>query len=42
VSNIADRIMTEHRPTAVTVEAKKFIIPQAKYVSVTVTKTQPR
>lgn len=42
VSNIADRIMTGHRPTAVTVEAKKFIIPQVKYVSVTVTKTQQR
>ncbi len=42
VSNIADRIMTEHRPAAVTVEAKKFVVPQAKYVSVAVTRSRPR
>jgi len=42
VSNIADRIMSEYRPNAVTVEAKKFVVPQAKYVAVAVTRVQPR
>jgi FolB domain-containing protein len=42
VSNIADRIMVEHRPNAVTVEAKKFVVPQAKYVAVAVTRNQAR
>jgi|ERR1044071_8793111 FolB domain-containing protein len=35
VSNIAERILTEYGPQAVTVEVKKFAIPQARYVSVT-------
>jgi dihydroneopterin aldolase len=42
VSNIGDMILTEHRPHAVMVEAKKFSIPQARYVSVSVTKTRSK
>jgi FolB domain-containing protein len=42
VSNIADHIMTEHRPEAVMVEAKKFSIPQARYVSVSTTRNRER
>lgn len=37
-SDIADTILKEFQPTAVTVEVKKFIIPQARHVSVSVTK----
>jgi dihydroneopterin aldolase len=35
VTNIAADLLAEFKPAAVTVEVKKFIIPQAKYVSVT-------
>jgi len=42
VSNIADMILTEYKPQAVLVEAKKFTVPQARYVSVSLTKTKPR
>ena len=38
VSNIADRIMERYKPESVFVEAKKFVIPQAKYVAVSVTR----
>ena|SRR5581483_11438935 len=34
-ANIADMIMTEFEPHAVTVQVKKFTIPQANHVSVT-------
>ncbi len=34
VSNIVDHIMARFRPQAVNVEIKKFVIPQARYVSV--------
>jgi dihydroneopterin aldolase len=34
VSEIADRILAEYRPESVRVEVKKFIIPQARHVSV--------
>jgi dihydroneopterin aldolase len=37
-ANIADSIIAEYSPQAVTVEVKKFPIPQARYVSVTWTK----
>ena len=33
--NLADLILSDYRPEAVTVEVKKFVIPQAAYVSVT-------
>ena len=39
-TDIADLVLAEFRPAAVTVEVKKFPIPQARYVSVTVTKGQ--
>jgi dihydroneopterin aldolase len=37
-ADIADLILAEFKPKSVTVEVKKFPIPQARYVSVTVTK----
>lgn len=41
-SNMADFIMSEYRPQGVTVEVKKFTIPQARHVSVSLTRTRPR
>ena|SRR5258707_15182299 len=38
VANIADRVITKYRPESVFVEAKKFVIPQARYVAVAVTR----
>jgi dihydroneopterin aldolase len=37
-ADIADAILWEFKPQTVTVEVKKFIIPQARYVSVSVTR----
>ncbi len=42
VTNIADNIMIHYKPQAVTVEVKKFPIPQARYISATVTKTRSK
>lgn len=39
-SNIADWIFTEFNPEEVVVEVKKFSIPQARHVSVTVTRAR--
>jgi dihydroneopterin aldolase len=39
-ANIADFIMTRFRPETVTVEIKKFPIPQARYVSVALSRTR--
>jgi FolB domain-containing protein len=39
-ANIADFIMIKFRPEAVTVEIKKFSIPQARYVSVALARTR--
>jgi dihydroneopterin aldolase len=39
-SDIADTILTEFKPQSVSIEVKKFIIPQAKHVSVTLTKSR--
>jgi FolB domain-containing protein len=39
-SDIADKVLSEFQPQAVAVEVKKFIIPQANYVSVSLTKTR--
>lgn len=36
-TNIAEHVMSTYRPESVTVEIKKFIITQARYVSVTTT-----
>ncbi|HWH72092.1 MAG TPA: dihydroneopterin aldolase [Candidatus Sulfotelmatobacter sp.] len=40
VSNIADRILHQYRPESVTVEVKKFPIPQARYVAVSLTRSR--
>jgi 7,8-dihydroneopterin aldolase/epimerase/oxygenase len=42
VANIADMIMTQYGPQAVFVEAKKFAVPQARYVAVSLTRTRAR
>jgi len=41
-TNIADFVLTRFKPQAIQVEVKKFSIPQAKHVSVTLTKTRPK
>ena len=41
-TNIADSLLAKYRPQAVAVEIKKFVIPQARYVAVSLTKTKPR
>jgi dihydroneopterin aldolase len=40
VADMAETILSEFKPTVVTVEIKKFIIPQARYVSVRITRRQ--
>jgi len=40
-TEMAEKILTEFRPESVTVEVKKFAVPETRYVSVTVTKSQP-
>jgi dihydroneopterin aldolase len=40
VANIAEHILTEYKPQAIMVEAKKFSIPQAKFVSVSTGQTR--
>ena len=42
VANIADRVLNEYRPESVTVEVKKFSIPQARHVVVSLTRTRER
>ena len=37
-ADIADAILTGFKPASVTVEVKKFVIPQARHVAVTLTK----
>lgn len=39
-TDIADFMLAEFQPAAVTVEVKKFPIPQAKHVSVSLTKSR--
>ena len=41
-TNLAEFILARYKPQGVSVEIKKFIIPQAKHVSVSVTKLRPR
>jgi 7,8-dihydroneopterin aldolase/epimerase/oxygenase len=41
-TNLADRILDSYQPEAVTVEIKKFVIPQAKFVSVSVDLARPK
>jgi 7,8-dihydroneopterin aldolase/epimerase/oxygenase len=39
-ANIADRILIQYRPQTVDIEVKKFPIPKAAYVSVSLSKTR--
>ena len=39
-NDLADVVLAEFQPQAVTVEVKKFPLPQAKYVSVSLTKSR--
>jgi FolB domain-containing protein len=41
-ANIADMILAKYKPLAVQVEIKKFVIPQARHVAVTLSRTRPR
>ncbi len=41
VTNIADWVLDEFNPQGVMVEVKKFVIPQARFVSVSFGKTRP-
>jgi dihydroneopterin aldolase len=41
-SNLADFVLSEYRPEAVLVEVKKFTVPQARHVSVSVTRSRQR
>ena len=38
-SEVADEVLSQFQPQSVTVEVKKFPIPQARYVSVRLTRT---
>jgi FolB domain-containing protein len=42
VTNLADELLAKFKPQSVTVEVKKFIIPQAQYVSVTLMRPRRR
>lgn len=42
VSNLAEMILNQYGPQAVYVEAKKFSVPQARYVAVSLTRTRTR
>jgi len=42
VANVADHILAKYKPQTVTVEIKKFAIPQARYVSVSLSRIKPR
>jgi len=41
-ANIADMILAEFKPQNVTVEVKKFSVPQARHVSVSLTQTRAK
>src|SRR5881397_1156096 len=41
-TNLADFILARYKPHGVSVEIKKFPIPKAKHVAVSVTKMRPR
>ena len=40
-TDVAEKILSEFHPENVTVEVKKFSIPEARYVSVSLTKQRP-
>jgi len=39
-TNLADTVLSEYGPHSVTVEVKKFAIPEARFVAVSLTKTR--
>jgi len=41
VANIAERILAEYKPQSILVEAKKFSIPQARFISVSTGQSRP-
>jgi dihydroneopterin aldolase len=41
-ANVADAILSRYKPQAVTVQVKKFPIPQARWVSVMLTRSRPQ
>ena len=41
-ADLADLVLCEFKPAAVTIEVKKFPIPQSRLVSVSLTRTQPQ
>lgn len=41
-SEIADRILVQYQPLSVKVEVKKFVIPQARFVAVSLTRPLKR
>lgn len=41
-ANLADMILIKYQPQAVMVEVKKFAVPQARHVAVSLTRTRPR
>ena len=42
VSSVADRVLAEFKPRAVFVEVKKFTIPQARFISLSLTRSLAR
>ena len=40
VANIGDHVLAEYKPQAVMVEVKKFALPQARYVAVSLAKAR--
>jgi FolB domain-containing protein len=40
-TDVGDKILSEFHPESVTVEVKKFSIPEARYVSASLTKQRP-
>ena len=41
-SNLLDMILAEFKPQMVTIEVKKFPLPQARFVSVSLSRSRPR
>lgn len=40
VTDVADEVLSKFQPQATSVEVKKFVIPQARYVSASLTKSR--
>ena len=40
VSNVADLILTKYKPQSVRVEVKKFVVPQARHVAVSLSRAR--